>query len=363
MRIRSIKPEFWRSDDITALPMEIRLLFIGLWSYVDDNGVGVDDHRQIAADLFALEEDQKEARGFVREGLATLSRGLLIVRYKVNNKPYLYIRTWKLHQRVDRPGKARFPLPPADHKPPTSDDTDNGATLATPSRQSRDTLERHAASLDTGRNREEAGISDDTDKPPGTRLGSPNTDESPPQRSDQQVSTPSRHPRDTLATGTGEKGRRGTGELKSSCLPSEGDSPPARDQKDGRQEGRTEHPSPAELDATATRHGGYALVARWVLDNPGVTTAQQRKLAKAVDELLAQRADPTLIPAALNEAHRSNWRDPVKSLPSAYDRVRRDAHPSPTAPNRNGGVADRVPTTTARIAAIQALKRGTGEAS
>lgn len=130
----------------------------------------------------------------------------------------------------------------------------------------------------------------------------------------------------------------------------------------GRQAGRTEHPSPADLDTTATRHGGYALVARWVLDNPGVTTAQQRKLAKAVDELLAQRADPTLIPAALDEAHQSNWRDPVKSLPSAYDRVRRDAHPSPTAPNRNGAV-DRVPTTTARVAAIQALKRGTGEAS
>ena len=33
MRIRSIKPEFWRSDDITALSLEDRLLFIGLWSY------------------------------------------------------------------------------------------------------------------------------------------------------------------------------------------------------------------------------------------------------------------------------------------------------------------------------------------
>ena len=40
MRIRSIKPEFWTSDDITALAVDDRLLFIGLWSYVDDNGVG-----------------------------------------------------------------------------------------------------------------------------------------------------------------------------------------------------------------------------------------------------------------------------------------------------------------------------------
>lgn len=29
MRIRSTKPEFWRSDDIAALALEDRLLFIG----------------------------------------------------------------------------------------------------------------------------------------------------------------------------------------------------------------------------------------------------------------------------------------------------------------------------------------------
>lgn len=113
MRIRTIKPEFWRSDDISSLPRELRLLFVGLWSYVDDNGVGVDDYRQIAADLFALEEDIVEARGFVREGLATLSRVLLIDRYEVAGKPYLFVRTWDRHQRVDRPNKARHPRPDA----------------------------------------------------------------------------------------------------------------------------------------------------------------------------------------------------------------------------------------------------------
>ena len=42
MRIRTVKPEFWRSEDVSRLPVADRLLFIGLWSYVDDNGVGVD---------------------------------------------------------------------------------------------------------------------------------------------------------------------------------------------------------------------------------------------------------------------------------------------------------------------------------
>lgn len=140
MRIRSIKPEFWRSDDITKLSREDRLLFVGLWQYVDDNGVGIDDYRQITADLFALEDDQNEVRAYVREGLATLARGLLIARYEADGKNLLYIRSWDRHQRVDRPNKSRFPVPDPSDPPPTSESTtDSQQTLdglATDSRQS-----------------------------------------------------------------------------------------------------------------------------------------------------------------------------------------------------------------------------------
>lgn len=125
MRIRTIKPEFWRSDDITALSREDRLLFIGLWSYVDDNGVGLDDYRQIAADLFALEEDQKEIRDYVREGLGRLARGSLLVRYMIDGKALLFIRAWDRHQRVHHPNQPRYPRPPTDPPPPTSDNGDS----------------------------------------------------------------------------------------------------------------------------------------------------------------------------------------------------------------------------------------------
>jgi hypothetical protein len=139
MRIRSIKPDYWRSEDIAALTREERLLFIGLWSYVDDNGVGIDDYRLIAADLFALDEDQSETRAFVQTSLGSLSRGSLITRYEIDGKRYLHISTWSKHQRVENPNKARFPLPPSEPKPPTSDDTqgrqseerDSGETPAT----------------------------------------------------------------------------------------------------------------------------------------------------------------------------------------------------------------------------------------
>lgn len=124
MRIRSIKPEFWRSDDITALPFELRLLFIGLWSYVDDNGVGIDDVRHIAAELFALEEDQNAIRQYVREGLIRLSTDGLLTRYEVNGKQFLHVNSWSRHQRVTNPNRPRYPLPGTSDPVPTCDDSE-----------------------------------------------------------------------------------------------------------------------------------------------------------------------------------------------------------------------------------------------
>lgn len=131
MRIRSIKPEFWRSQDISRLVIEDRLLFIGLWSYVDDNGVGEDRVPMIAADLFAddIERDPSETFARVSRGLARLSEGGQIIRYTVAGRDYFEILRWKDHQRIDKPGKARLPHHDADR-----------STIREYSRHSRDTL-------------------------------------------------------------------------------------------------------------------------------------------------------------------------------------------------------------------------------
>ena len=117
MRIRSIKPEFWRSDDVAALPLSARLLFIGLWSYVDDNGVGSDKVSSIAADLFApdLEVDPTETFRRVSVDSASLENRGLIVRYEVAGKPLLYITKWESHQLVKNPSLGhKYPLPPGE---------------------------------------------------------------------------------------------------------------------------------------------------------------------------------------------------------------------------------------------------------
>jgi hypothetical protein len=108
MRIRSIRPEFWSSEDIAALDWEVRLIFIGLWSYVDDNGAGRDNTKLIKADLFPLEDDPHWALMQVSGALNALAAGGQICRYKVDGKPLLHICAWDKNQIISRPSKARY---------------------------------------------------------------------------------------------------------------------------------------------------------------------------------------------------------------------------------------------------------------
>jgi hypothetical protein len=132
MRIRSIHPEFWRSEDVAGMDWETRLIFIGLWSYVDDNGVGRDVEKLIVAELFPLEDDPRDTLATVSRALRTLSEGGQITRYYVDSKPLLHITNWNKWQKIDRPGKTRY-------EPPTSGNAAIRETVATPSRDPRET--------------------------------------------------------------------------------------------------------------------------------------------------------------------------------------------------------------------------------
>lgn len=195
MRIRNIKPEFWKSEDVKRLSREDRLLFVGLWSYVDDNGVGIDDYRQIAADLFPIEDDPLEVREFVREGLQRISEGSLITRYELSGKAYLFINGWK-HQKVYNANKPRHPLPCGIAKHPEDDYVVPPEALGRTSGESRESLNPP----ENGHASRGAESAEDlsTSYPQG-QTGKP-------------VTSDSVDPPETLGTGSGGQGVRGSGE-------------------------------------------------------------------------------------------------------------------------------------------------------
>ena len=110
-RIRSIKPEFFTSEAIAALQLSARLTFIGLWTYADDNGVGIYNELLITAAIWPLERDNLETLSRTREDIASLSRAGLVTLYSDSRKTYVFVTSWDEHQKVDHPRKPRYPRP------------------------------------------------------------------------------------------------------------------------------------------------------------------------------------------------------------------------------------------------------------
>ncbi len=113
MRIRSTKPEFWRSERIASVGWDARLVLKGLESYVDDNGVGKDDIALIVGDLFQRDLVREPSRTLARvsEAISELEMNGLLWRYEHDGTNLLYIAFWESVQRVDKPQDGRFPRP------------------------------------------------------------------------------------------------------------------------------------------------------------------------------------------------------------------------------------------------------------
>ncbi len=107
-RIRTIKPEFWTSEQVTECSPVARLLFIGLWNFCDDAGRMNASPKQIKALVLPADDIPSDD---VRRMLDELEDNGLIKRYAVDGKEYLQVTGWG-HQKIDRPQPPKFPPPP-----------------------------------------------------------------------------------------------------------------------------------------------------------------------------------------------------------------------------------------------------------
>jgi len=111
-RIRTVKPSFFSSLTVSTLPVTARLTFIGLWTYVDDEGRGLDEPRLVKAAVWPL--DDKHTASKVEADLTRLADAGLIHRYTISDKHFLQIRSWNEHQRISHPATSDYPPPPED---------------------------------------------------------------------------------------------------------------------------------------------------------------------------------------------------------------------------------------------------------
>jgi hypothetical protein len=106
-RIRTIKPDAFKSDSLAHVNRGVRWTFAGLWTYADDSGRGRDDVRLVKAELYAL--DDEVPLSLVAEDLNQLEQIGSICRYEVDGKRYFHLPRWGDHQRVSHPTPSKFP--------------------------------------------------------------------------------------------------------------------------------------------------------------------------------------------------------------------------------------------------------------
>ncbi|MEW6318781.1 MAG: hypothetical protein AB1670_20640 [Pseudomonadota bacterium] len=105
-RIRTIKPEFWCDERVVELSAFARLLFIGLWNFVDDCGRIEFSPVRLKLQIFPADNVDVLALFAELEGTG------LVTVYTVDGRRFLQVDGFRKHQKIDKRLPSRFPAPP-----------------------------------------------------------------------------------------------------------------------------------------------------------------------------------------------------------------------------------------------------------
>lgn len=108
-RIRTIKPEFWVSEQIAECSASARLTFVGLWTFCDDNGVHPAKPKTLKAKLYPMDDI---SAGDVADWMQELIRVGLVAEFEADGATYWHVTGWTKHQKIDRPSY-KYPTPPS----------------------------------------------------------------------------------------------------------------------------------------------------------------------------------------------------------------------------------------------------------
>lgn len=130
-RIRTVKPEFWTSEQVVDCSPIARLLFIGMWNFCDDAGNHPASAKTLKMEVFPGDDiTTAEVQCMVDE---IINAGL-IVEYAAEGRQYWHVTGWH-HQKIEKPNykhpsytyESRLPV--ADQ---SANDTRHVSDLSTP---------------------------------------------------------------------------------------------------------------------------------------------------------------------------------------------------------------------------------------
>ena len=111
-RIRYLKPDFFKDEDIKELPFEARLFYQGLWVQADRDGRGEDRPERLKIEIMPYDEVDAEK---IMQLLACPKKNgkrPFIVRYEIDGEKYYQIINWQKHQKPHKTERESV-IPPA----------------------------------------------------------------------------------------------------------------------------------------------------------------------------------------------------------------------------------------------------------
>lgn len=102
-RIRTVKPELWSDESLSQAHLPARLLFIGILNLCDDYGICRGNVKWIKSQIFPYDDNIRITE--VSQWIDQLVKARMLVPFKIEDEGYLYVRTFSIHQRIDKPSK------------------------------------------------------------------------------------------------------------------------------------------------------------------------------------------------------------------------------------------------------------------
>ena len=124
-RIRTIKPDFWDSPAVAKASLRARLLYIAMWNWADDFGIGDANPWRLWSFAFPNDdppemvapEDPAHIPPTLRRippEYAEIANLFGVIFYEHEGRPYYWIPSWEKHQKLDRRSVQRVPFPNED---------------------------------------------------------------------------------------------------------------------------------------------------------------------------------------------------------------------------------------------------------
>ena len=108
-RKRMIDPSFWRDEKLgEEFEFHERLMFIGLWTFADDSGIGRANPKLLKSDIFPYDEFSTDD---IERMLAKMYQSNMITLYEADGQKYYKVNHFSDYQTINRPTESKLPKP------------------------------------------------------------------------------------------------------------------------------------------------------------------------------------------------------------------------------------------------------------